>query len=120
MKLKKMIVIGLCVISLVGCKKKVPEGISDEMYEIEQEAMKTTKEFMNGDKSRRETYDEVVVLAEDGGKLLSKESDEGLLEEYYSDELVGRSVLAIAQYIIIEGGEMQVEEALEILEELLE
>lgn len=120
MKVKKIMVIGLCIISLLGCEKKVPEGISDEMYKIGQEAMQITEEFIDGDKSRRETCDKVIALAEDGAELLSKEDDEGLIDEYYSDELVCRSVLAIAQYIVIEGGEAQVEESLEILEELLE
>ena len=34
---------------LVGCKKKIPEGISNEMFETGQDAMEITEKFLNED-----------------------------------------------------------------------
>lgn len=121
MKIKKMILIGLCIICLVGCKKKIPEGISNEMFEIGQDAMEVTEKFLNEDMSRREAVDELTDLGQKGLDICMKEEDDGTLDEkYYSDRLVEQTILLIGENMCIVDGEHDVKETLITLEDLLD
>ena len=120
MMIKQILVIVLCIVSLTGCVEKVPAGISDEMYNIGQEAVIVTEKFLDGDKSRRDTVDEMTDLGSKSLDICTKEDENGTLDEEYNlDKLVGQTILLIAQEMCSVDGE-EIESSLNILKELLE
>lgn len=116
-----MFVLVMAFMLLVGCAKKVPEGISDEMYEVGRKTVKITEDFLDEDISRREAVDEITELGNIGLEICTKEKDDGTLDEkYYSDKLIEQTILLIANDMCMVDGEKEIESSLGILKEFFE
>lgn len=121
MKIKKMLVIGLSILCLAGCTKKIPAGISEEVYEKGQKSVEITKDFLEEKKTRREAVDELIDLSKKIVAICEKENDErDSKTEYTLDAEVAKAVLLISQNMVTEGGDDYIESSLETLEELLQ
>ncbi len=120
-QLRIVFVFVMAFMLLVGCEKKIPEGISNEMYEVGQKAVKITEEFLDGDISRREAVDEITELGNMGLEICTEEKDDGTLDEkYYSDKLMEQTILLIANDMCMVDGEQEIESSLGILKEFFE
>lgn len=117
-KMLNLVPIIFVLIFLAGCGKKIPDGVSPEMYDLGKEAVTLTKDFLDEKESRKEVADKLIDLGKQAAGIYQNEYDEGIAgEKYYSDELIVKTILLIAQDMVTEDGD--VESSLEILESLL-
>lgn len=83
---KKFLVVMMsvfCCLNVVGCEKKPPEGMSEEMYEVGCETVEVLDNYIDGTM----TYSTMALRI----KSLSEEADEICEEneeEYYKDSII--------------------------------
>lgn len=73
------IVLGMCLVGAVGCggEEKLPDGISQGMYDLGIKAVKVTDKYLNADLSLEEAYEELENISSQTSKTMddSKEWD---------------------------------------------
>ena len=120
--IKKIIVtmlVSVTIVCTVGCQKKIPKGMSEEMYGYAKKISVTVHKFLDGEIERSD----ILVLEELPEKLvdhIKKEDEDGsLIEQYYNDEEIGMLCTELMIYLFTEDNMSEAEDTLNSIDEFL-
>ena len=120
--LKKIIVtmlVSVTIVCTVGCQKKIPKGMSEEMYGYAKKISVTVHKFLDGEIERSD----ILVLEELPEKMVDhiKKEDEdwSLIEQYYNDEEIGMLCTELMIYLFTEDNMSEAEDTLNSIDEFL-
>ena len=83
---KKFIVVMLsiiCCINVIGCEKKPPRGVSEEMYEVGCETVEVLDNYIDGTMTYSTMALKIESLSEEADEICEETED-----EYYKDSII--------------------------------
>ena len=99
--------------------KKIPKGMSEEMYGYAKKISVTVHKFLDGEIERSD----ILVLEELPEKMvdhIKKEDEDGsLIEQYYNDEEIGMLCTELMIYLFTEDNMSEAEDTLNSIDEFL-
>ena len=70
---KKILLISICALLLVGCGGGKPSDVSQEMYDVAVYTVKATDLYLDGEVSAEDTYDKIDSLSIPEADLISED-----------------------------------------------